>query len=352
MPTTEQLLLDACLAESHQFGRALHAFDQNADLDDLNSGTLRLVPYLYRKIERHQAVSTRQGILKGIYTRYWYLHTMSLRPALETVCGLLPGRFLLLKGMALQHLIYDGDPATRPSDDIDILVRTDDRQNCLSLLEEHGFTSDSSISTKAALQIKPSVSLVRGAERIDLHWVLYPTSIRGGIVDELFQNAIPLNVGGHEVMTLSPTHHLIHNLMHGFAPNEVSAIRWILDCALLSKNPDVDWSHFVNSSRAWGWHKSVLAQALTLRDAYAVALPNWVLSSLSDANESTRSKMLRFHRKQGPGVRRKFTSTLISQTLNYQENNRTRLVASLIRSLQEWSSNKLIEVKNTRRRQQ
>lgn len=121
MTEPQRRMLLACLSEDADFVEALRAWEESIELDDIDYGTMRLVPYLYRKIERLNVPARDMGRLRGIYSRFWALHHVKAVPALDAIADL-PLPYLVLKGTALQALAYGNDPATRPSDDVDVLV--------------------------------------------------------------------------------------------------------------------------------------------------------------------------------------------------------------------------------------
>src|SRR5262245_12445960 len=96
-----------------------------ADLDRLDPGSIRLLPLLYRRLERDGAQDEIARKLKGVYRHAWYGNQLRLRDA-ALVAGELRRRGtepMLLKGAALTLLHYR-DYGLRPMEDVDILVRT------------------------------------------------------------------------------------------------------------------------------------------------------------------------------------------------------------------------------------
>lgn len=300
----EDLVVTACLAAPEETEAALREWERIVPIDDIDGGSQRLVPYLYRKLERLGITARNHGILKGIYTRYWYLFNVQGMPTLTAVNTILqPEEYLVLKGLALQSLVYGADPPTRPCDDMDILVRQRDRRVVHDKLAAAGFRADGHKSPDIFLNNKVGINMQRGSEAVDLQWGLYLGMTDPGFEDRLFSRKISITLSGFPAFTLSPTDHLLHTLMHGAARNSVSPIRWVLDASLLLSETTIDWTLFVDEVRLLGWARPVMRQLNLLAQKYSVPIPAEVLASVSalrspraiallDISKNTRSILL------------------------------------------------------------
>jgi hypothetical protein len=278
----EDLVLSSCLAAPEDMEAALRAWESAVPMDDLDGGSQRLVPFLFRKLERLGITARNHGILKGIYTRYWYLFNVVGMPTLTSVTKILePEEYLVLKGLALQALVYGDDPPTRPCDDMDILVRQRDRKAVHERFAAQGFASPGNKTPDIYLNNKIVVLLERGTEAVDLHWGLVAGSIDPGYEDRLFSRKIPLTISGLPTFTLSPTDHLLHTLMHGAARNSVSPIRWVLDAALLLRTTTIDWELFLREVSALGWARPIRRQLRLLHEKYNVDVPPRILAEVA-----------------------------------------------------------------------
>ncbi len=277
----EDLVVAACLASSEDTEAALRRWESGVPMDDIDGGSQRLVPYLYRKLERLGITARNHGILKGIYTRYWYLFNVQGMPTLTSVNAVLdPAEYLVLKGLALQTLVYGSDPPTRPCDDMDILVRQRDRGSVHDKLTAAGFRADGHKGPDIFLNNKIGINMQRGPEAVDLQWGLYTGMTDPGFEDRLFSRKIAVTISGFPAFTLSPTDHLLHTLMHGAARNSVSPIRWVLDASLLISQTTIDWTLFVAEVKNLGWAGPVARQLRLLQSKYGVEIPDAVLTSI------------------------------------------------------------------------
>ena len=336
----EVSLLKACLAQEDQFEVAFGEFDSDENLDALTWGEIRLIPFLFRKLE-HSGISTpRFSIYKGIYTKFWYVHKMEREPTALLLFSAL-GEFdlLFLKGAALQKLVYIGDPVTRPVDDIDILVRPKDRILVIEKLLQEGFEPDQVWPREITMNLKMSIGLSNQSHHVDVHWGLYPSAGKSHPVEQLYERRIRTSTGIHDLPTLSISDHLLHNLIHGHAKNQVSPIRWVLDCALLATHPKNDWSLLTATATDWGWQRAAKAQLNVLRSGYQVDIPNHVFGGLETGNSSVPLGWYQVNRGLRPSVRRGLMSMLVANPLNLREisGNRSRpYLAHLFQALAIW----------------
>ena len=125
-PTSAQrLLLRAVVLRGAEALAAWQRWTQAVDLDGLDAGSIRLLPQLYRSLEREGVRDPLMSRLKGVYRHTWYGNQLRLRDA-AVVLGELSRRGIepmLLKGAALTLLHYR-DSGLRPMEDVAVLVRT------------------------------------------------------------------------------------------------------------------------------------------------------------------------------------------------------------------------------------
>lgn len=275
----QEILLKACLAPDSDFPRLLTEWEEAVELDDIDYGSLRLVPYLYRKLERNRLTARDHGRLRGIYARFWALHHTRATPALDAVASL-PMTYLVLKGTALQTMVYGNDPATRPSDDVDVLVHPSHREAALRYLLRNGFQEQFERPLEMWLKLRKCVGLTRNGVDLDLQWNIFYWSKDDKLTDRMFERAVEIDYRGRPLLALSPTDALLHAVTHGYGINEVPPIRWVLDAALLIRSGEVDWNLFVAESKASGWARSVATQLEILVEVFQVQIPGVILNQL------------------------------------------------------------------------
>lgn len=275
----QQLLLQACLASDSDFPDLLGRWQESVELDDVDYGSHRLLPYLYRKLERLGLTIRDQGRLRGIYARFWALHQTRATPALDAVADL-PTQYLVLKGTALQTMVYGNDPATRPSDDVDVLVHPRDRERALRHLLRAGFNFEVELPLETYLHLRKGASLLRAGVAVDLHWNIFYWSRDPKLIDRMFQRAIQLDYRGRPLLSLCPTDTLLHTVTHGYGTNRVPPIRWVLDAALLIRSGQIDWTLFEAEAMASGWARATASQLKLLTEMFGISLPAGLMSRL------------------------------------------------------------------------
>lgn len=319
---SENLIIRACLAPNEQLPALFEQFAELGSLDELNPGVIRLLPYLYRRLERTGIAPPQLGVMKGVYLKSWYQHQVSRRKTLDTVLELLGDtEFLALKGIALQALVYNSDPPTRPGDDVDILIRPEGREQVLERFLSRGFRIAKMFPKAHVLNLQSSVSLTRQDEHVDLHWALYPSVIPGAVVRDLFDRSIMCDNRGHTFSTASVTDHLLHGLAHGSAKNEISPIRWVLDCALLLQHPDCDLQQLVDTASAWGWADVAVHQLERLRRDFGLQVDPKTLAALHSARTPGYIRLFHWSRSLRPSIGRKALAVLFINGLYGRENS-------------------------------
>ncbi len=149
-PSSEQsLLVQACLSNCEDLEPLFRRWETEYDFDAMDFGCMRLLPYLYRRLEACGIAAADHGRIRGIYARYWYLHNTQAIPSLTELAHLRDKglRFLVLKGTSLQFLIYGQDPPTRPADDVDILITGSDLNAWIAHVRERWFPKHFSLLT-------------------------------------------------------------------------------------------------------------------------------------------------------------------------------------------------------------
>lgn len=286
-PSSEQqLLLKAALLRGTEAIGAWQRWKAAVDLDSLDPGSNRLLPQLYRTLEREGVRDPSMGKLKGLYRHSWYGNQLRLRDA-AVVIGELRRRgidAMLLKGAALTLLHYR-DPGLRPMDDVDVLVRTHQWRPTLDVLTELGWRPRVPV-TPRHVQASHAMDFTNAqAQRIDLHWHLLPDSCWPRADDEYWEHASATTLHGVRVSVLDATDQLFHTCAHGVKWEHVPPVRWIADAAMILNDPTVqiDWERLVRLTER---HRLILPlrDALTyLETAFGLPVPAAVPTELRDA---------------------------------------------------------------------
>ncbi len=298
VPEPGQLaLLRACLAPDDLLERRLHEWESTVLLDDVDAGSYRLLPFLYRRVSRLGLAARDHGRLKGVYARHWYLYHRDIAGSLRILADLQDQglSFLLLKGVALQALVYGGDPPTRPGDDVDILVAAHDATAVADGLVSAGLRPAPGAPFPYVLATYRSFGFSGPAGTIDLNWRLHDYCADPLLEARLSATSTDVDIRGLPFRTARPVYHLLHALVHGSGWNEVPGIRWVLDAGLLARGLDeAEWSLFCSEVAACGWRRPILAQLTFLRDEAGAEVPDRVLETLAEIPPSAAGTLMDF----------------------------------------------------------
>jgi hypothetical protein len=324
-PTSAQhLLLQAALLHGAEAVGAWQRWKRAVELDSLDAESIRLLPQLYRSLEREGVRDSSMSKLKGLYRHTWYGNQLRLRDA-AVVIGELRRRgidAMLLTGAALTLLHYR-DLGLRPMDAVDILVRTHQWRPAVDAVTELGWRPRVPV-TPRHVEASHAMDFANAqAQRIDLHWHLLPDSCGPRADDEFWEHASATTLHGVEVSVLDATDQLFHTCAHGVKWEHVPPVRWIADAAMILNDPavEIDWDRLVRLTERQRLILS-LRDALTyLEAAFGLPVPAVVLTALRDAAVSRAERWeYRFRSRAASPV----LGRLREHWLRYRRLRRTR----------------------------
>lgn len=175
----------------------------------------------------------------------------------------------LVKGVAIAHLDYN-DPADRHFGDVDLLVRGDDMNEAVEILEHQGFRRhypepkpgfDEHLGKGVALENDEQVV-------IDIHRTLalgyYGTRLP---IDRLWDDPVPLLLGDVEVCALSRLNRFLHCAIH-MSLSPTKRVTAGLDmCTIASVGDGIDADAAIVRSIEWGCDR-LLADAIEATTAW------------------------------------------------------------------------------------
>lgn len=169
---------------------------------------------------------------------------------------------LLLKGYALADLVYP-DPLTRPSADLDVLVRPDQVAPACQALARLGCTLPDPATVDVQLATAYDVPVILPAlagqsTLLELHWHLAPRGLFAVDLDLWRARAERFQVAGQPALRFSPEDMLLHLALH-MRKHRYVGLRWLCDVAELLRRCDaagaprpLDWQYVVGGARAAG----------------------------------------------------------------------------------------------------
>ena len=231
----QELLLRAALLPREP---ALDAWDEwrrSVNLDVIDYGSHRMVPQLYRNLQRLGVKDPLMDRLKGVYRYYLYkneilMHRIGSLLAAFEEAGI---ETMVLKGAALIQLYYR-ESGLRPMLDADVLVHTHHAEQAMKVLARMQWKPLSYMQPQMRIPIVHSTPFEdEGGRQMDLHWHLFWECFNAGDNDDYWKNAVPIKIGGVKTLALSPTDQLLHTCWHGARWNEVPPIRWVADATAI-----------------------------------------------------------------------------------------------------------------------
>ena len=282
----ERLLLRAALLEGPE---AVEAWERSKhvaeDVKRLDKATYRLLPQLYRNLERLGVEDPLMGTLKGVYRHSWYCNQRLFHEAGDSLRALADGgvETMVIKGAALSTL-YFRDPGSRPMEDLDLVVRRDHVHDALRLLKEAGWRDEHTSPIELRLRVEHGTELedARGRQ-VDFHWSpLWENVPEGGFWDR----SVPFEFGGVEARALCPTDELFCAIVHGLGwfPAPVG---WISDSVTIARfageGEGIDWEGMAERAVAWSLTARLDAGLSLLAKDFDVPVPDAVLERLREA---------------------------------------------------------------------
>jgi len=286
-PTENQeLLLQACLFEGDAARDAWEAWRSKIDIHWIDEASHRLLPLLYHKIHPLGIEDPILAKAKGVY-RFMLAknHLMFHRavPVLKTLQekGI---EIIFLKGTALTLLHYKNF-ALRPQLDIDFLVKSEKAVEAFQTLLGLGWKSEYTFPMETILKFRHSCCFNAGAERrLDLHWNIL-SQFRETNCDNVFwEKAVPITLNNDSFLTLSPTHQVFHNCLHGIRWNAHAPCRWVADVLTLIKAPDItiDWDEIVRLSKERKATLPIKEGILYLNKKFNAGIPTQYIEALDN----------------------------------------------------------------------
>jgi len=207
---------------------------------------------------------------------------------------------MAFKGPALAEMAY-GSITLRQYGDLDILVRKENLQKSLLLLQERGYTPEIELPKKTLETFYKCVNVIglhRGALRIEIHWELLS---RNYAVDweqkKLWSDAQRIEINRRPVTTLSFENHILYLCVHG-SKHLFERLEWIcdIDRALRAKT-EIDWKHLSAEADALGIQRMLLIGLNLARLFFDLPLPEVMATKIEadPAVEGLTQKVIALH---------------------------------------------------------
>ncbi len=256
----------------------------------------RLAPLLFYWLVRCAESEVPDAVLADLEThsRQRSMHMIRLVGHLKTVLTCLQAAgipVIVLKGPILGQRLF-GNMALRPSNDLDLLVREEDRDRTYALLQEQlGFDTDfhdlSRLSDKQRRHfLKHSHELSLGHSAwslvLDLHWRTSRFELKQfSEWDMLYQRADRLTFAGVETVYFRDDDLLVYLAAHG-ARHGWLRLFWLNDLAALMRGGSVcDWARVLATADDHRQRRPLLMGLYLAGLLFEVDLPQVVQNALT-----------------------------------------------------------------------
>jgi len=246
----QELLLRAALLEGQDCIEAWQTWKSCVDVQNLDLGSKRLFPLLYRNLQDHGLQDPLLPALKSAYRRTWRDNQL-LFHEVSTLLTSLHARgieTIVLKGAALA-LLYYKDVGLRPMNDFDVMVPERQRSEAMAVMRDLGWRPmprSPEALTEGYLSIVNGHGFEHASGReCDLHWHLLPECCQTGADDDFWEKAEPFEICRILTRSLAPADQLLHVCVHGVEWNPVPPLRWIVDSLMILKSANIDWNRLL-----------------------------------------------------------------------------------------------------------
>jgi hypothetical protein len=259
--------------------RAIAALDWEATVTRAEEE--RLAPILYVALRGGAAPPPVLARLRATWmgAECQQLHAGAQLREIVGVLGRAGIETIILNGPALAADYYP-DPALRPFDDLDLLIRRRDRERALELLLGLGYTDD---SPGRSLERVPAAYLTAPAGSsqlpVDLHWECV-----GGprAAEEIWDRAVVATSWGQAARILAAEDLLIYLAANFAIHHTLAGALWQLDLALVLRRHHLalDWDAITARARRWGAAGAVYFSLRAVGDQLGVRAPTPTMNRL------------------------------------------------------------------------
>ncbi|MDX2273737.1 MAG: nucleotidyltransferase family protein [Cyanobacteriota bacterium] len=249
--SSQKLLLTAALSrDPKQVGSAWTTWRQYESIDNLDAGSLKLIPLLSYNLESCSIRDDLTQKLRGIRRKASFSNQLLFYFAQQVIDVMehqgIP--ILFLKGFSLVADGFYSSPCFRPMQDIDILIPSNSITLAINILLNAGWhIKYPEIMNRINETPKDMIQYRFGSiafhnqygYEIDLHWFLFPGY-------DPWQRAKTAYFQGREIQTLNKIDLLLHVISHGLAWNDVPPLRWIADaCMIFAHSESINWHELI-----------------------------------------------------------------------------------------------------------
>ena len=190
----------------------------------------RLLPAVWKNLSAEYDTFPGCHQLRGVYRLTW-ARNLQQQKCCERVIEQLGEAgipTIAMKGIALNIAVYQ-DLGMRPAHDFDLLVPFPQARQALELLNNSGWQfAEPQEYSPPELRLCQAIALGKDGFEFDLHWFALREARNPEHDTDLWERAVPLQVGAAQTKMLCPDHQLMHLLVNGTREPE-NSYRFLLD---------------------------------------------------------------------------------------------------------------------------
>lgn len=292
----QQLLLQAALLQGNHAVDAYEDWKKSFNLETyLDHGSFRLIPLLYKNLNRYGIKDQYTNTFKGVYRQSWYKNQKLFYESAQILEFLYESaiRCIVLKGTALTILVYN-DFGARPMADLDVLIPPSQADFAIGLLKKMGWEPENEQYLKYNLRYGCGMMFAKAGFELDLHWYPFFEVRRNSSETDFWEHAIPLILPQTTALALCPADMLLHIVVHGLKWNIEPPIRWVADAVTIINASDarLDWHYLLEQIKKYKVVLQVKAAFDYLKINFDAAIPEFVMEELNRIPASYAEKLL------------------------------------------------------------
>ncbi len=290
-PSAAQLLvLHAALDRREPALAAWRRWRAAVEFDDVDHGSARLLPLVYRNLGPEAFDAEVAGRLKGLYRRSWSQNQLNFKRAAAAI-GVLEGagiETLTIKGASLSVLSYR-DAGARPMDDADALVPLARAAAAIEALRGAGWRPERE-DPLAWTQVHHSLGFAGpDGGNLDLHWFALWQPADDA---PLWRAAVPMELAGAATLAPCPEDQLLLACVHGTPWSPLPPFRWIADAltVIRSEGSELDWERIGAEAERRRLTVATGAALSYLAEEFGAPVPDGLLARLDAAPASRHER--------------------------------------------------------------
>lgn len=278
----QELLLAATVGPADGAAAAFAAWRRTHDVATLDAGSTRLLPLLVPRQAILDADDAPWTVIRGVYRRAFVHGQLVCRRAGDAIGRLAAAGIdaIALKGGAL--VAYYGDnPALRPMNDFDVLVRRENAVAAIGALTRAGWRAQWPRPERLPEAYHGACFVSPDDLDLDLHWSVLPSD-EGAFDERLWNASEPAAMPGIAARVPCAADLLVIVCAHAAAWQPVSPVRWVADAIhIVGERGDAfDWPRVVAAGQGWRVTLQLADTLGYLAERWGVAVPGATLAAL------------------------------------------------------------------------